>query len=316
MSTIVTSPATGEHTLKLRSAKPRFFGTVRGEFFKIGRQWTNWIMLVLLLGVIVLPYIIEMTAPNVKTNIQTNPLHFFYNVLSTGLSILRVFSGIFLLILTARTVGLEYQLGTIRVLLSRGVGRLQLLFAKLLAVVVIALGILVFGLLLNYLLTVILVAGVTGNLNAFSAFNSAFWSDAQVYVLSILMNMGVTILLATAVAVVGRSVTFGLSAALVFFPIDNIAAVVMTLAFRITHNDFWLSATAYFLGPNLNIMAPALTSNRVESIGSTPLYFVEQAGQAHGILVDGTHTLVVALVYAVIFAVTAIVLTWKRDVKE
>jgi ABC-2 type transport system permease protein len=130
------------------------------------------------------------------------------------------------------------------------------------------------------------------------------------------VNMGVTILLATAAAVVGRSVTFGLSAALVFFPIDNIAAVVMTLAFRITHNDFWLSATAYFLGPNLNIMAPALTSNRVESIGSTPLYFVEQAGQAHGILVDGTHTLVVALVYAVIFAVTAIVLTWKRDVKE
>lgn len=316
MSTIVTSPATAEHTLKLRNAKPRFFGTVRGEFFKIGRQWTNWIMLVLLLGVIVLPYIIEMTAPNVKTNIQTNPLHFFYNVLSTGLSILRVFSGIFLLILTARTVGLEYQLGTIRVLLSRGVGRVQLLFAKLLAVVVIALGILVFGLLLNYLLTVILVAGVTGNLNAFSALNSAFWSDAQVYVLSILMNMGVTILLATAAAVVGRSVTFGLSAALVFFPIDNIAAVVMTLAFRITHNDFWLSATAYFLGPNLNIMAPALTSNRVESIGSTPLYFVEQAGQAHGILVDGTHTLVVALVYAVIFAVTAIVLTWKRDVKE
>jgi ABC-2 type transport system permease protein len=76
------------------------------------------------------------------------------------------------------------------------------------------------------------------------------------------------------------------------------------------------SATAFFLGPNLNVLAPALTSNRVESIGAAPIYFVDQAGQAHGILVDGTHTLVVALVYAVIFAVTAIVLTWKRDVKE
>jgi ABC-2 type transport system permease protein len=315
MSTAVITPTPTEQ-IQLHSAKPSFLGTVRGEFFKIARQWTTWIMLVLLLGVIVLPFIVEMTAPNVKTNIQTNPLHFFYNVLSISLSILRVFTGIFLLIMTARVVGLEYQLGTIRVLLSRGVGRLQLLFAKLLAVVMIALGLLVFGLLLDYLLTVILVAGVTGNLNSFSALNSAFWSDTRIYVLSILLNMGVTILLAAAAAVVGRSVTFGLSAALVFFPIDNIATVVMTLAFRITHNDFWLSATSYFLGPNLNAMAAALTSNRAESIGSTPLYFVDQAGQAHGILVDGTHTVVVALVYAAIFAVTAIVLTWKRDVKE
>jgi ABC-type transport system involved in multi-copper enzyme maturation permease subunit len=316
MSTVVTTPTRVEQTLKLHHAKPRFFGTVRGEFFKIGRQWTNWIMLVLLLGVIVLPYIIEMTAPNVKTNIQTNPLHFFYDALSIGLSISRVFTGIFLLILTARTFGLEYQLGTIRVLLSRGVGRLHLLFAKLLTVVMIALGLLVSCLLLNYLLTVILVVVTTGNLNAFNALTPAFWSDARIYVLTILINMGVTILLATAAAVVGRSVTFGLSAAIIFFPIDNIATIVMTLAFRITHNDFWLSSTAFFLGPNLNVMAPALTSNRVESIGATPLYFVDPAGQAHGILVDGTHTIVVALVYAAIFAVTAIVLTWKRDVKE
>ena len=194
MSTAVITPTPTEQ-IRLQSAKPSFFGTVRGEFFKIARQWTNWIMLVLLLGVIVLPFIVEMTAPNVKTNIQTNPLHFYYNVLSISLSILRVFTGIFLLILAARTIGLEYQLGTIRVLLSRGVGRLQLLFAKLLAVVLIALGLLVFGLLLNYLLTVILVAGLTGNLNSFSTLNSVFWSDARIYVLSIMLNMGVTILM-------------------------------------------------------------------------------------------------------------------------
>ena len=314
MSTAVITPTPTEQ-IRLQSAKPSFFGTVRGEFFKIARQWTNWIMLVLLLGVIVLPFIIEMTAPKVKTNIQTNPLHFYYNVLSISLSILRVFTGIFLLILAARTIGLEYQLGTIRVLLSRGVGRLQLLFAKLLAVALIALGLLIFGLLLNYLLTVILVAGITGNLDSFNALNSVFWSDARIYVLTILLNMGVTILLATAAAVVGRSVTFGLSTAIIFFPIDNIATIVMTLAYRITQNDFWLSTTAYLLGPNLNAMAPALTNDRAESIGAIPLYGVI-AGQAHGIQVDGTHTVVVALVYAAIFAVVAIVLTWKRDVKE
>ena len=109
MSTAVFTPTPTQH-IHLHSAKPRFFGTVRGEFFKMARQWTNWIMLALLLGAIVLPFIIEMTAPNAKTNIQTNPLHFYYNLLSITLSILRVFTGIFLLILAARTIGLEYQL--------------------------------------------------------------------------------------------------------------------------------------------------------------------------------------------------------------
>ena len=106
----------------------------------------------------------------------------------------RVFTGFFLLILTARMIGLEYQLGTIRVLLSRGVGRLQLLFAKLLTVVIIALVLLVVGLALNYLLTLILVAGTTGNLHAFSAITPQFWSDTGTYILYILLNMGVPML--------------------------------------------------------------------------------------------------------------------------
>ena len=313
MSTTITS-AEAKH-IQLRDARPSFFGLVRGEFFKVMRQWTTWIMLVMLLGVIVLPYLILGTVPNAATRITSDPLHYFYNVLSVGLSIVRVFTGFFLLILTARMIGLEYQLGTIRVLLSRGVGRLQLLFAKLLTVVIIALVLLVVGLALNYLLTLILVAGATGNLHAFSAITPQFWSDTETYILYILINMGLTILLATAAAVLGRSLAFGLSVALIFFPIDNIGTVIMTLAYRVTGSDFWLNLTAYFLGPNLNQMPVALTSGRVDSIGAAPLYFVDN-NVAHGTLVDGTHTLVVAAVYAVIFAVTALWLMWKRDVKE
>ena len=140
MSTAVITPTTTEH-IQLHRAKPSFFGTVRGEFFKISRQWTNWIMLVLLLGAIVLPFVVEMTAPNAKINIQTNPLHFYYNVLSITLSILRVFTGIFPVDLD-RTCRLAWNtnLEPSAFLLSRGVGRLQLLFAKLLAVALIALG--------------------------------------------------------------------------------------------------------------------------------------------------------------------------------
>ncbi len=305
MSTTVTTPAPAEQIIKIHSAKPSFFGILRGEFFKIRHQWITWILLVLLLGAMVLPYIVESTAPNIKTQLLTAPLHFFYNQMSIGLSVLRVFTGIFLLIVTATAIGLEYQLGTIRVLLSRGVGRLQLLSAKLLAVAIIALLLLVFGILLNGLLTLALVSGLSGNLNAFNSLTSTFWSDTWTYILTILLNMGVTILLATAVTVLFRSLSFGLSASLVWFPIDNIGIIFLVLAFRITHQAFWQNISAYLLGPNLNIMASALTSGRAESIGAQPL-----------VQVDGTHTVVVALVYALIFAVTAIILTWKRDVKE
>ena len=313
---IVIAPAPAEQ-IKLHNASPSFFGLVRGEFLKVMRQWSTWILLILLVGANVLPYIIETVRPRFKELIVSAPLTVYYDQMSIGLSVLRVFTGFFLLIVTARMVSQEYQLGTIRVLLSRGVGRLQLLFAKLTTMAIIAIILMIVGILFNLLLTILLIAGVAGNLNSLSSLTSQFWSDSGIYVLSILLNMGVSILLATTAAVIGRASVFGISAALAFFPLDNFGTVIMLLANRVTGSDFWLSITAYFLGPNLNQMPTALTNNpKVLSIGFGPLYATDPANVGHGILVDGTHTLVVAAVYAAIFMAVAIWLTWKRGVKE
>lgn len=309
---MTTTTVSAAEYQRLREAKPSFFGLVRGEFFKIMRQWTTWILLILLVGVMVLPYVIEPHRPDLGANITNAPMVFFYDQMATGLSIVRVFTGFFLLVMTARLIGQEYQLGTIRVLLSRGVGRLQLLFAQLLTMAIIGVILLVLGIALNFLLTMALVAGVSGNLNAFSHLTSQFWSDAGTYTLYVLLNMGVSILLAAAAAVIGRASVFGISAALAFFPLDNFGTLIMLLAWRVTASDFWLNITAYFLGPNLNQLPVALTNSRAATIGFGPLY----EGGTHGIQVDGTHTLVVAAIYAAIFAVVAIWLTWKRDVKE
>jgi len=130
-------------------------------------------------------------------------------------------------------------------------------------------------------------------------------SDMQVYVLTIALSMGVTILLAAAVSVLGRSLAFGLSVALIWFPADNIGSIVLLYAYRLTHYDFWQNISAYLLGPNLNAMPTVLTPRNLFSIGITPL-----------VNVDGTHTLLVALVYSLIFAAVAFVLMWRRDVKE
>lgn len=299
MSTTVSNLAARQ----VANARPRFFGIVRGEIFKVTRMWSVWISFVLLLGVICLPYLITVTVKAQGTVLQKAPLHFFYTSISQNFFVLRAFIGFFLIILTACVFGREYQLGTIRVLLARGIGRLQLLFAKLLAVVLIALFALLVCLALTVLLQGMQMLILAGD--GLKALNADFWHDVGVYVLTLLMSMGATILLTTAMTALGRSFVFGLSAALVFFPADNFGTIFMLLAYRLTNNKFWLDITAYLLGPNLNQMPAALVPAHFGNYGAGPY-----------VTVDATHTLVVALVYAAIFAAVAIVLTWRRDVKE
>ncbi len=303
MSTIATNLAAEQKSIA--ASRPSFFGIIRGEMFKVTRMWSIWISLVLLLGVICLPYLITLSVKSQGDLLKHNPLQFFYDSLGQNLFVLRVFIGFFLLILTACVFGREYQLGTIRILLARGVGRLQLMFAKLLAVVIIALFVLLIGLVLNALLQALQMTVLAGNFDGLKALNATFWHDAGVYMLTVLISMGVTILLTVALTALGRSFVFGLSASLAFFPADNIGSVFMRLGYSLTHNDFWKNATAYFLGPNLNAMPASIVPQQFSNFGAPPL-----------VEVNGTHTLVVALVYGVIFLVAAFVLTWKRDVKE
>lgn len=307
MSIITTHTTVIETDSRLHTAKPSFSGLVRGELFKINRQWITWIMLVLFIGAIFLPYLIMFAESGLTDVIQAPDATYFYSRVAAGLALLRIFGGFFVLILTANVIGREYQLGTIRVVLARGVGRVQLLLAKLAAVVVWAIILMLIGLALNMLLAVFQVQVVTGNLQAITGLSATVWHDMGVYVLTILVSLGSTILMATAITVLFRSLAGGLSASIAWFPVDNIATVILTLAYLLTKNDFWRNISAYLLGPNLNVMAGAVANVQrgAWAFGQGPL-----------VQVDGTHTLVVAAVYSAIFLVFALYLTWKRDVKE
>lgn len=307
MSTAMTSSALAEKTTHVRAAKPSFFGLVGGELFKIRRQWTTWIMLILFMGITFAPYLIMFLESNIKDVITAPGGDYAYSRIAAGLALVRIFGGFFILILTARTIGQEYQLGTIRIVLARGVGRVQLLLAKLTAIVLWAIVLMVIGLALNALWALLQVQIVTGSLSAITGLSSTVWHDLGIYVLTILVSMGVTILMATSITVLFRSMAGGLSASIAWFPVDNILGLILTIAFALTRNDFWKNVSAYLLGPNLNVMAGAVANIRhgAWAFGTGPL-----------VTVDGTHTLVVSAVYAVIFAVVAIGLTWKRDVKE
>jgi ABC-2 type transport system permease protein len=283
---------------------------MRGEFLKVGRQWTTWIMLVLLAGIMALPMLLDLARPRLADELASDPLTALYQTMGSDLLVFRVFAGAVLIVLSARLIGMEYSGGTIRILLSRGVGRLQLLSAKLLTLALIGLALLVAGLLFDGLLAVIVLQLITGNLTALHALNAGFWQDTWLYIETVMLSMADAILLATAVTVVTRSLAAGLSVALVWFPADNIGTIFFYLAYRLTNSTFWLLITGDLLGPNLNAMASLVLPERATqaSFGrafATPL-----------VPVTAGHTLLVAGVYAAIFLVVALILTARRDVTQ
>jgi ABC-type transport system involved in multi-copper enzyme maturation permease subunit len=293
-------------TATKHALRPSFVGLTRGELFKIMHQRMNWVMLPILAFFCSVRWLVlPLGRGDVKAQLAAQPYDALHTLMGDNLGVYRVFVGFFLIILTARALGLDYQQGTIRIILARGVGRLQLLFAKVLALVIVALVVTVGVLIENLILGLLFIGGIEGNLNALNALNSTFWADTGTYLLTVFISMGVTMLLAVATTVLGRSLAVGLGVALVFFPADNIGTQILFLVSRITGSDFWLHVTAYLLGPNLNIMPGKISLNYIGTIGATPF-----------VPVDGGHTLLITAIYAIIFAGIAIFLTWRRDVME
>ncbi|HEU4783635.1 MAG TPA: ABC transporter permease [Ktedonobacterales bacterium] len=306
MSAAVSVPA--PTSTQIYNPRPSFVGIVRGELFKVSRQVSTWILAVLLLGAICLPYLVEL-ASSFGESIRDNPTWAIYKTLGTDMLVLKVFGGAFVIIVTARLIGMEYSGGTIRVLLGRGVGRLQLLFGKLTALTIIALGMVIVTLALDLLLAAILSLIAAGSMDLFKPATSAFWSDAGTYLLLALLSLGVTILMATAVTVVGRSLIIGLSVGMLWYPAENFSIIFLVLGYQLASSDFWRLLSGNFLGLNLNAMPAIILPQRASPATnfsfSTPL-----------VPVDGGHTLLITALFAVVFAVVAIVLTARRDVKE
>ncbi len=305
----VAVPSIPTTSARVGELRPSFVGLVRGELFKVVRQRTFWLMVVLLAGIMFLPHLVQLGSGNFKTGLQLAPVEAMYRLMGTDLLVVRAFVGIFIAIVTAQLIGMEYSYGTIRVVLGRGVSRLQLLLAEIAGAAVVAVVAVVISLAYNGVLDLLMLLIGAGNLDALKALPSTYWHDYAVYIGTILVSLALTILMAAAVTVLGRSLAFGLMAALAFFPADNFAVIFAFLGFRLTKNTFWKLISGDLLGPNLNAMAGVMLPKRAAAAAF---------GSFNGPLtpVTGNHTLLVAGIYAVIFAAVALGLTAMRDVKE
>lgn len=312
----ITSPTTTRASAPAAAvtARPSFLGMVRGEAHKLSRMWLLWACLLVLSGFLFLPLLITIAAPGRITSVANAPaaeqLHLLYRELGTDAFILRFFSAPVVIILTARLLGMEYSSGTIRLILSRGAGRLQFLGVKLLVSAVVALVVAIWGILLTGIFEVLGLLVANHNLNILQAINSDYWRAVGSEALVLVLTLEAMMLMATAVTVLSRSMAFGLSAGLAWFLVDNlIGTVFFFIAFDLTQSQGWLLATGDMLSPNLNAMSTLLlpTSAAAASVKalSTPLTPVTTG-----------HTFLILGIYAAIFLVVSVALILRRDVKE
>ncbi|HEY4025850.1 MAG TPA: ABC transporter permease [Candidatus Dormibacteraeota bacterium] len=288
-----------------RRTRPSFPGAVRSELLKIGRQGLTWVMVggfTLLTAIVLIAIVAGGPA---RDTLAHDPRAFYFTYLSAMQQLFDTASGIFLLIASSRLVSMEYGSGTIRVVLARGTGRLGLLAAQYAALAITGLLLLAGFALVSTAFLYVLVVSWHGGFSPITSLPQVAWTDTWLTVLVALASIAVCILLGTAAAVAGRSVAFGVGAAMAFFPADNFGTIVMLLLSRLTHQDIWPKLTQYFLGPVMNQLPAALQTDH-------------RAGAAFAtVLVQGvpaSRLWAVAGAYSLVFLAAAVVLTWRRDV--
>jgi len=279
---------------------------VGGEILKLRRQGMIWAMLGLAVFFFVVIAGALTTADNIRQTLEKTPSSFMFSMYDAYLAIFDVGSGIFLLIVSARLVGMEYSGGTIRVLLARGTGRVRLLLAKLTALALLGLVLLAGFVTLAAGALYATVVHWEGSFEKISSLQGTVWHDLGVNVLVALASMGAAILIGTAAAVLGRSLAFGIGAALVLYPADNLITATLPIFKTLTGRDFWLQASAYLLGPNLDVLPVVMqTDHAARAAFATPL-----------VKVDATHAWLVVGVWALVLAAAAIRISQRRDVVQ
>ena len=287
--------------------RPRFFGTVRGETLKVSRQLSFWLMLA---GALVLLAVITLgvtSAQSIQDQLKTDPTAWAYGARDIFGTVFQIGSGIFLLIIGSRLFAMEYSSGTIRIIYARGVGRMRLLLAKTVTLVIIGIALLAGYLLVAGAIVTLLVNSWTGSLAPLQHLSNQFWQDMGMWVVVQGMSMGIAILMAAAAAGIGRSLAFAMAASLAFFPVDNFSVILEALGSRITKQDHpWLNISQYQLGANLNAVLGLIEpGHHARAAFATPL-----------LPVDGHHALFVIGAFALAFLVIAVVRAVRPDVLE
>ena len=258
---------------------------VRGELRKVALQPINWILPIFAIGLGVL-------VANGAGDAAPKELGASQIAVDTYRDFAAAAIGATMLAVSAQLVALEHHYGTAKVIVARGLGRLDLLVAKLAALVILALP----------LLGVLAIAGAIDlAIRLGHSPAQVSWHEVWLSASIVCLSAAVCTLLGGAAGAIGRSMTFAMTVVAGFFPADNLLNYVLQLVQNATQEQVWGTATAYLLGPTLNQL-PAVMMGR-------------PAAQLPGpeVAVGAGHGLVVVAAYVALAAGAAALVTWRRD---
>lgn len=207
-------------------------------------------------------------------------------------------------------VGGEYGHGTVRVVLSRGVGRAQLIAAEALALAVLALIAAAVMMLIGILVGFTLGPALGGTLPAYAP--GVPLELLQTW-LALALNLFGYAAIALFFATLGRSTAAGIGFALGFFVAEYVLEGILTTVsfiFQATQPnvaEFIRHLPDWFFGPNVAYI--------VQQASLSPLAITPGGGQGSSPFGMG-HALLVALLYLVLTIGGSYLLTRKRDITD
>lgn len=299
----MTGPGPG--TADAAGPRATLANALSAELLKLRRQRPTWVLatfVLLLLGLAMLAYSQDAV---VGADLPSRPLSALNEMLPTTEFLFAAGAGVIMLTSGSRMVGMEYALGTIRVILGRGTGRARLVLAKLLAALILGIGLLLVYSLLAALGLAVVTLHLSGSLAPIQRLPAAGWRELG-------LGAGSGAVSATAGAAVGvtmaaasRSLTGGMVLSILFFPLDNALALVLRALYALDHLSLWRDLSLCLLGPTLNRLPGQLMGGPMRVSSALPIPMLPLgAAQSLG---------VVALWVAALVGL-ALLLSVRRDV--
>jgi ABC-type transport system involved in multi-copper enzyme maturation permease subunit len=278
---------------------------IGAEFLKLRKRQMTWVLLSILVGIIVLVNLLLLAISKVKTpgtglgagNIAA--LLGLQSAVPFAFSMIASFGTVLAIILTASSMGGEYNWKTIRPALVSRESRFKFIISKL-----VSLGILI---LIGMLIAVIagfimglITTGLGGNAYSFGFLTGSYvWTQFLQYWRTFYVIMPFA-LLGFMMAIVGRSAMPGIATGIGVVFLEAIITTFMTAA------GGWIAKVpAYLLNANMTA---------ITALNKLPGRFGGGGGGTDTTIPSLTHAFVILGLYSVIFLVFSFYLFRNRDV--
>jgi ABC-type transport system involved in multi-copper enzyme maturation permease subunit len=212
---------------------------------------------------------------------------------------------VLIIILVSTIVGGEYASGTVRLMLTRGPTRMQILLSKVgTAICCIALG--VVGVALLGVLTGLLLNFTTGIVPGFDFFSAAWLGHTLLYLLIIMLSLFMYAMMALFLATLGRATAAGLAGVLTWsFIIEPLIELISNFGRNISGptGSFFQSLPDYLMSTNISTL-----------LQSQGLYVFPSSPGSPVALSSDLHALLVLAAYLIVFIGLSWWVTSRRDV--